>query len=95
MRCDGNGTALRPSAATHLVDVSLDAAYPNGDRFQAVRMLADPAFMTAFRPRVLSTTLALAWVAVGRRAAAGGLIAGADEETHAALIAIIGEQFTM
>lgn len=32
-------------------------------------MLADPAIMTAFRPRVLSTTLALAWAAAGRRAA--------------------------
>jgi myo-inositol-1(or 4)-monophosphatase len=133
MRRDGDDAALRPSAATHLVDVNLDAPYPNGGRFQAVRMLADPAFMTAFRPRILSTTLALAWVAAGRRAAyvtdghlrdsvhfssgialcqaagcvvtglrgqplhtgAGGLIAAADEETHAALIAIIDKQFTM
>ncbi len=133
MRRDGNDGVLRPSAAARLVDVNLDAPYPNGDRFQAVRMLADPAFMTTFRPWVLSTTLALAWVAGGRRAAyvtdghlrdsvhfssgialcqtagcvitglqgqplhtgAGGLVAAADDETHAALIEIIDQQFTM
>jgi myo-inositol-1(or 4)-monophosphatase len=131
LRRDGNDAALRPSAATHLVDVNLDPPYPNGERFQAVRMLADPAFMTAFRPRVLSTTLALAWVAAGRRAAyvtdghlrdsvhsssgialcqaagcvvtglqgqplhtrTGGLIAAADEQTHAVLLEIIDRQF--
>jgi myo-inositol-1(or 4)-monophosphatase len=32
-------------------------------------MLADPAFAAAFGPRVVSTTLAVAWVAAGRRAA--------------------------
>lgn len=34
-----------------------------------VRMLTSPAFTRQFGPRVLSTTLALAWVAAGRRAA--------------------------
>ncbi len=69
LRRDGNNEVLVPSAGTRLVDANLDAPYPNGDRFQAVRMLADPAFGATFRPRVLSTTLALAWVAAGRRAA--------------------------
>lgn len=32
-------------------------------------MLYDEAFSTLFRPRVVSTTLALAWVAAGRRVA--------------------------
>lgn len=68
VRRDGRDEALSPSAGTRLVDVNLDPPFPNQDRFQAVRMLADPAFTTAFRPRVLSTTLALAWVAAGRRA---------------------------
>jgi myo-inositol-1(or 4)-monophosphatase len=65
-RVDG---PLRPSASSGLVDVNLDPPHPNGDDFRAVAMLADPAFAAAFRPRVLSTTLALAWVAAGRRAA--------------------------
>jgi myo-inositol-1(or 4)-monophosphatase len=34
-----------------------------------VRLLADEAFTARFRPRVVSTTLAVAWVAAGRRAA--------------------------
>jgi myo-inositol-1(or 4)-monophosphatase len=48
MRRDGTDEALRPSAATRLVDVNLDAPYPNHDRFQAVRMLAEPAFTAMF-----------------------------------------------
>ncbi len=127
MRSGGGDTRLIPSGTTRLVDVNLDGPYPNGERFQATRMLADPAFVAAFRPRVISTTLALAWVAAGRRAAyvtdghlrdsvhfssgialcqaagcvvtglvgqpvhagPGGLVVAADNETHAALIAII------
>jgi myo-inositol-1(or 4)-monophosphatase len=95
-------------------------------------MLTDPAFLASFQPRVVSTTLALAWVAAGRHAAyvtdghlgdsvhfssgialcraagcvvsglqgqplhtgIGGLVAAADEETHAALVAIINRQFS-
>jgi myo-inositol-1(or 4)-monophosphatase len=68
LRRGGTDRRLRPGAHTRLVDVNLDPPYPNGDRFLAVRMLADPAFAAAFRPRVLSSTLALAWVAAGRRA---------------------------
>ena len=131
-RRDGSDEALCPSAATRLVDVNLDAPYPNREQFQAVRMLAEPGFVAAFRPRVLSTTLALAWVAAGRRAAyvtdghlrdsvhfstgialcqaagcvvtglrgqplhtgAGGLVAAADDQVHAALLEIIDQQFT-
>jgi myo-inositol-1(or 4)-monophosphatase len=75
---DGSGAWLRrgagdqrlaPSAESRLADVNLDPPFPNAGRFRAVAMLADPAFTDAFRPRVLSTTLALAWVAAGRRAA--------------------------
>jgi myo-inositol-1(or 4)-monophosphatase len=131
VRRDGLDHVLTPSARTRLVEVNLDAPYPNADRFLAVRMLADSAFADAFRPRVLSTTLALAWVAAGRRAAyvtdgqlrdsvhfasgiavclaagcvvsglrgqplhtgVGGLVAAADDETHAALVAIVDQQW--
>jgi len=95
-----------PSKVSCLVDVNLDAPYLGADQFQAIRLLADPAFMEVFRPRVLSSTLPLAWVAVGRRAAyvtglrgqplhtgVGGLVAAADAQTHAALIEIINHQF--
>jgi myo-inositol-1(or 4)-monophosphatase len=34
-----------------------------------VDLLARPEFAASFRPRVVSTTLALAWVAAGKRAA--------------------------
>ncbi|WP_433303083.1 inositol monophosphatase family protein [Actinoplanes sp. CA-030573] len=114
---------LIPSAATGLVDVNLDPPYPID---QALALLAAPSFAGRFRPRVLSTTLALTWVATGRRAAyvtggdlrdsvhfaaglavceaAGcvvtaldgsplhsgdGVLAAADEEAHAALLAML------
>jgi myo-inositol-1(or 4)-monophosphatase len=60
---------LLPTAASALVDVNLDPPFPNAATFRAVHLLAEPGFAEAFRPRVSSTTLALAWVAAGRRAA--------------------------
>ncbi len=131
LRRDGADEPLDPSARSALVDVNLDGPYPNADQFRAVRVLAAQEFGDSFRPRVSSTTLALAWVAAGRRAAyvtdghlrdsvhftsgvalceaagcivtglrgqplhtgVGGLVAAADEPTHAALIAIVEQQF--
>jgi myo-inositol-1(or 4)-monophosphatase len=58
-----------PSAESRLVDVNLDPRFPNDPDFRAVRLLAEPGFVEQFRPRVVSTTLAVAWVAAGRRAA--------------------------
>lgn len=125
VRRDGADEPLAPSAESRLVDVNLDPPFPAGAWFRPVRLLADEAFAAEFRPRVVSTTLALAWVAAGRRAAyvtdgdlrdsvhftsgialcraagcvvsdlrgepvhsgAGGLVAAADAETHAALLA--------
>ena len=69
VRRDGVDEALTPSADSRLVDVNLDAPFPNGPAFRAVRLLADGEFAAQFRPRVVSTTLAVAWVAAGRRAA--------------------------
>ncbi|GAB3841483.1 inositol monophosphatase family protein [Micromonospora andamanensis] len=69
MRHAGADQQLRPSAASGLVDVNLDPPYPNERTFRAARLLADERFVERFRPRVVSTTLALAWVAAGRRAA--------------------------
>lgn len=65
VRRDGADHPLTPSAGSALVDVNLDPPFP---RHPAL-LLAHPAFTGRFRPRVLSTTLALLWVADGRRAA--------------------------
>ena len=68
VRRDGVDEELTPSAESRLVDVNLDPTFPNAPGFQAVRLLAEPGFVEQFRPRVVSTTLAVAWVAAGRRA---------------------------
>lgn len=60
---------LMPTPATRLVDVDLDPPFPSAPGFRAVDLLAHSEFVEHFRPRVVSTTLALAWVAAGKRAA--------------------------
>jgi myo-inositol-1(or 4)-monophosphatase len=69
VRRDGRDVPLVPASGDCLVDVNLDPPFPNAASFRAARMLMDDAFTGRFRPRVVSTTLALAWVAAGRRAA--------------------------
>ncbi len=123
VRRDGADSPLSPSAVSLLVDLDLD--HPDGG--DSVHLLTHPTFLRDFQPRVSSTTLAMTWLAAGRRAgylhegsvernvhfaapiaiaqAAGcvvtgvhgqplhtgvlGLLAAADAETHAALLAII------
>ncbi|MFH7340317.1 inositol monophosphatase family protein [Streptomyces sp. KHY 26] len=65
----GGDEKLAPSAASALVDVNLDPPFPNAPGFRMPLLLADPGFTEWFRPRVISSTLAVAWVAAGRRAA--------------------------
>ncbi|MEU8816952.1 inositol monophosphatase family protein [Actinoplanes sp. NPDC048796] len=69
VRRDGTDEPLTPSASSRLVDVNLDPPFPNDPRFRAADLLAHRGFAALFRPRVVSTTLAVAWVAAGRRAA--------------------------
>ncbi|MEV6599432.1 inositol monophosphatase family protein [Actinoplanes sp. NPDC051346] len=69
VRHDGADEPLAPSPESRLVDVNLDPPFPNAPRFRAVDLLADPRFGGSFGPRVVSSTLAVAWVAAGRRAA--------------------------
>jgi myo-inositol-1(or 4)-monophosphatase len=69
VRRDGVDAPLTPSADSRLVDVNLDPPFPNDPSFRAARLLADREFVERFRPRVVSTTLAVAWVAAGRRVA--------------------------
>ena len=69
VRSEGAVTRLAPTSATRLVDVNLDSPFPGAPGFRAVDLLAQDRFAEQFRPRVVSTTLALAWVAAGKRAA--------------------------
>jgi myo-inositol-1(or 4)-monophosphatase len=132
VRRDGADEPLAPSADSRLVELNVDPPFPNGPGFSAVRLLADPGFAERFRPRVISTSLALPWVAAGRRAAyvsdgvpldsvhfasgvavcqaagcvvtglrgqpphagAGGLVVAADPQTHAAVLALVGNQIS-
>lgn len=67
VRRDGSDGALTPSADSRLVDVNLDPITDGG--FLGSKLLTDHRFREAFAQRVLSTTLAVTWVAAGRRAA--------------------------
>ncbi|BCY07601.1 inositol monophosphatase family protein [Actinoplanes sp. L3-i22] len=64
-RADGTDAPLVPSGGSGLVDVNLDPPFP----VEPALVIAAPGFRDRFRPRVMSTTLALLWVADGRRAA--------------------------
>jgi myo-inositol-1(or 4)-monophosphatase len=127
VRVNEQDAPLGADARSTLVDLNFDPPFPNAPAFRATTLAADPGFAARFRPRVVSTSLALTWVAVGRRAAyvtdgdlrdsvhlaaglaiceaagctvtdlrgqtwgrgATGLIAAADSETHAALLALV------
>lgn len=130
VRRSGVDEPLTPSAESRLVEVNLDPPSPNAPAFRAARLVADEEFIKRFRLRVVSTTLAGAWVAAGRRAAyltdghprdsvhfaagialcqaagcvmtgidgqplhtgAGGLLAAADGQTHAAMLTLVANQ---
>jgi len=62
-------TGLTPNGTSKLVDLNLDPPFPNAPAFKAAALAADEGFALAgFRPRVVSTSLALTWVATGQRA---------------------------
>jgi myo-inositol-1(or 4)-monophosphatase len=69
LRAAGHDEPLAPDAVSRIVDLNLDPPFPNGAWFRTARLLLDESFTSGFRPRVLSTTLALAWVAAGRHTA--------------------------
>lgn len=69
VRRDGIDAQSSPTADTRLVDLNLDPPFPSAPGFRAVDLLGRSDFVERFRPRVVSTTLALAWVAAGKRAA--------------------------
>jgi myo-inositol-1(or 4)-monophosphatase len=65
VRRDGMDSPLAPTAESRLVDINLDPLVTD----EIARLLTSGLFQQRFRPRVTSTTLAVAWVAAGRRAA--------------------------
>lgn len=67
-RSNGEDDRLEPSATSQLVDLNLDAG-PDQPAPVTVALLAEEEFAARFGPRVVSTSLALAWVASGQRAA--------------------------
>lgn len=69
VRRDGLDEPLLPTFDSRLVDLNVDGPPHEVPRMLTVRLLANPLFREMFQPRVLSTSLALAWVAAGRRAA--------------------------
>ncbi|WP_256206564.1 inositol monophosphatase family protein [Nocardioides luteus] len=67
LRRGGGDTVLTPTPRTRLVDIQCDGML---DRpFVGGQLVADPHLRANFGPRVMSSTLAVAWVAAGRRAA--------------------------
>lgn len=68
-RVGGRDTRLVPSSRSQLVDLNLDPPFPNGPAFSAARLAGRTDFLERFKPRVVSTSIALAWVATGQRAA--------------------------
>lgn len=67
---DGADLPLVPETGARLVDVNVDrGAMRSGPTPAAVRMLGSAEFEASFGPRVVSSSLALTWVAAGRRAA--------------------------
>jgi myo-inositol-1(or 4)-monophosphatase len=67
VRRAGADALLVPTGLSRIVDVNLDGSLDL--RRRAVELIAHPDFHARFEPRVVSTTLALGWVAAGRHAA--------------------------
>lgn len=67
LRCDGADDRLTPTAVSKLIDINCDG--PVDKPFVGGQLVADPKLRAVFGPRVISSTLAVAWVAAGRRAA--------------------------
>lgn len=69
VRSEDGDLPLVPDASSRLVDLNLDPPFLNAPAFRAVHVAAAPEFVEKFRPRVVSTSMALTWVATGQRAA--------------------------
>jgi myo-inositol-1(or 4)-monophosphatase len=68
-RAGGRDTPLAPDGSSTLVDLNLDPPGSSAPSFKTALLAADSAFAARFRPRAVSASLALTWVATGQRAA--------------------------
>ena len=68
-RADGKDTPLAPSARSNLVDLNIDPPFPSAPDIVVARLTHSGGFLKRFKPRVVSSSVALAWVATGQRAA--------------------------
>ena len=69
VRVHSEDTPLFPNGESKLVDMNFDPPFSNAPAFKAAILASDSEFAANFRPRVVSTTIALTWVASGQRAA--------------------------
>ena len=69
MRTAGTDSPFRPHAGSRIVELNLDPPFPSAPARRVRALPSLDAFIAAFRVRVVSTSLMLAWVASGRRAA--------------------------
>lgn len=67
LRAGDADRALTPSPSSGLVEINCDG--PLDRPFVGGQLVHDPRLRTTYGPRVISSTLGLAWVAAGRRAA--------------------------
>lgn len=66
-RFRGKDCRLTPSALSGLIDINCDG--PLDHPLVGGQLVGDPRLRAVYGPRVISSTLAVAWVAAGRRAA--------------------------
>jgi myo-inositol-1(or 4)-monophosphatase len=69
IRAGAKDSPLLPDADSGLVDLNLDPPFPNAPAFKAAQLAATDEFLASFRARVVSSSVALTWVASGQRAA--------------------------
>ena len=66
-RRGGDDEIVRPTSRSGLVEINCDG--PLDRPFVGGQLISDPLLRSAYGPRVISSTLGVAWVADGRRAA--------------------------
>lgn len=67
LRSGGADRALAPSPLSGLIEINCDG--PLDRPFVGAQLVHDPRLRAAYGPRVISSTLGVAWVAAGRRSA--------------------------
>jgi len=68
VRANQRDTPLAPAGDSQLVDLNLDPPFPSAPTLRVADLAGDDMFLASFRPRVVSSSLALTRVATGQRA---------------------------